>query len=100
MLLAVTIRSHISGRIPEAVEVQVASAYTSGKYITYIDYGTVYVAPPPTASNHQFHPPCGRCLCWNSERKQALERAAAIRTVCLGKGHPTTKEAIRALERA
>ncbi|CAM9294139.1 unnamed protein product [Scytosiphon promiscuus] len=35
-----------------------------------------------------------------SERKQALERAAAIRTVCLGKEHPTTKKAMRALERA
>ncbi|CAM9628181.1 unnamed protein product, partial [Laminaria digitata] len=34
-----------------------------------------------------------------SERKQALERVAAIRSVCLGKDHPTTAEAMRALAR-
>ncbi|CBN74163.1 conserved unknown protein [Ectocarpus siliculosus] len=34
-----------------------------------------------------------------SERKQALERAATIRSVCLGKDHPATREAARALDR-
>eukprot|EP00904_Undaria_pinnatifida_P001821 jgi/Undpi1/1163/HiC_scaffold_10.g04625.m1 len=34
-----------------------------------------------------------------SEQKQALERAAAIRSVCMGKDHPTTAEAKRALAR-
>ncbi|CAM9909254.1 unnamed protein product [Ectocarpus sp. 12 AP-2014] len=34
-----------------------------------------------------------------SERKQALERATAIRSVCLGEDHPATKKAARALGR-
>ncbi|CAM9395772.1 unnamed protein product [Ectocarpus fasciculatus] len=34
-----------------------------------------------------------------SERKQALERAATIRSVCLGSDHPAAKEAARALNR-
>eukprot|EP00903_Cladosiphon_okamuranus_P008244 g7936.t1 len=36
----------------------------------------------------------------DSERKQSLERAAAIRTVCLGREHPTTKKAVAALDRS
>ena len=43
----------------------------------------------------------GRFLVWirSSERKQALERAAAVRTVCLGRDHPTTKKAVASLAR-